>query len=158
MRSALGLQQAEVMEALVADLCNGNFVRKGSVVARCSHQPKLPGSLRLVEERIRETLSKEPFDPPSRKLIELDSHGRQVVRFLLESRDLIEIAPDVVLLRENFERMKSRVSEFIFKNGPATVSELRQALESSRRTMIPFLEKLDREGITRRMGDRRGLR
>jgi len=62
------------------------------------------------------------------------------------------------LLRENFECMKSRIIEFISKNGPATVSELRQALESSRRIMVPLLEKLDREGVTRRMGDKRSLR
>jgi hypothetical protein len=37
------------------------------------------------------------------------------------------------------------------------VSELRKALESSRRIMVPFLEKLDRDGVTRRMGDKRWL-
>jgi selenocysteine-specific elongation factor len=61
------------------------------------------------------------------------------------------------LLRENFERMKNEVANFIERNGPATVSELRKALESSRRIMVPFLEKLDRDGVTRRMGDKRWL-
>ena len=157
MRSTLRIQQAHTMEALVTDLCAGNFVRKGSLIARASHRPKLPTHLQLVEAGIRETLSKQPFDPPSRKVIESDSHARQVVRFLIENKDLIEIAPDVVLLRENFERMKSRVAEFIFKSGPATVSELRQALGSSRRVMVPLLERLDREGFTRRVGDTRTL-
>ena len=157
MRSALRIQQAHALEALVADLCAGNFVRKGSVIARASHRPKLPTPLRLVEARIRETLSKKPFDPPSRREIEADSHARQVVRFLIENGDLIEIAPDVVLLRENFECMKNAVADFISKSGPATVSELRRTLESSRRTMVPFLERLDREGFTRRMGDKRSL-
>jgi selenocysteine-specific elongation factor len=64
----------------------------------------------------------------------------------------------VVLLRESFERMKSRVAEFISKNGPATVSELRQALGSSRRVMVPLLERLDRDGVTTRVGDKRRLR
>jgi selenocysteine-specific elongation factor len=61
------------------------------------------------------------------------------------------------LLRESFERMKSQVAEFISKNGAATVSELRQTLGSSRRVMVPFLERLDRDGITRRAGDKRML-
>ena len=158
MRSALRIQQAHTMEALVADLCAGNFVRKGSVIARASHRPKLPTHLQLVEAGIRETLSKQPFDPPSRKVIETASHARQVVRFLIENGDLIEIAPDVVLLRENFEEMKSKVAELISKNGPATVSEVRQALGSSRRVTVPLLEQLDREGVTRRVGDKRCLR
>ena len=156
-RSALRIQQAHIIEALVADLCAGNFIRKRSVIACASHRPKLPTHLQLVETGIREALSKQPFDPPSRKVIETTSHARQVVRFLIENGDLIEIAPDVVLLRENFEEMKSKVAELISKNGPATVSELRQALGSSRRVMVPLLERLDREGFTQRVGDTRTL-
>jgi selenocysteine-specific elongation factor len=39
------------------------------------------------------------------------------------------------------------------------VSEARQALQSSRRVVVPLLEMLDREGVTRRLpDDRRALR
>jgi len=157
LRSALRIPDAEVLESLVADLCKGDFVRKGSVVAWTSHRPTLPAHLQPVEKRIRETLTGQPFDPPSRKAIESDPRARQVVRFLIENGDVTELALDVVLLRESFERMKSQVAEFISKNGPATVSELRQALGSSRRIMVPLLERLDRDGITRRVGDKRTL-
>ena len=157
MRTALRIHQPEMLEALLADLCNGDFIRKGSVVARTSHRPTLPVDVQPVEKEVREALSKQPFDPPSRKAIELDPQARQVVRFLIESGEVIEIAPDVILLRESFERMKSQVVEFILKNGPATVSDLRQALGSSRRVMVPLLERLDRDGVTRRSGDKRML-
>ncbi len=79
------------------------------------------------------------------------------MRFLIENGDVTELALDVLLLRESFERMKSQVAEFISNNGPATVSELRQALGSSRRVMVPLLERLDRDGVTRRVGDKRML-
>jgi selenocysteine-specific elongation factor len=158
LRSALRIQEPEVLEFLLADLCDRDFVRKGSVIARSSHRPALPAQLKAVERKIREALSRKLFDPPSRKAIESDPQARQVTRFLIESGELIEIAPDVVLLRESFDRMKSQVAEFISKNGPATVSELRQALGSSRRVMVPLLERLDREGVTRREGDKRCLR
>jgi selenocysteine-specific elongation factor len=79
------------------------------------------------------------------------------VRFLIENGDVTELALDVVLLRRSFERMKSQVTEFISKNGSATVSELRQALGSSRRVVVPLLERLDRDGVTRRVGDKRTL-
>jgi selenocysteine-specific elongation factor len=158
LRSALHIQQPGIIEALLADLCDGDFIRKGSVVARASHRPALPGQLKLVEKRIRESLSKNPFDPPPRRAIESEPQAQQVVRFLVENGELIEIAPDVVLLRDNLERMKSQVAKFISKNGPATVSQLRQALGSSRRVMVPLLERLDRDGVTTRAGDRRRLR
>jgi selenocysteine-specific elongation factor len=90
--------------------------------------------------------------------MESDPQARQVMRFLIDTGDLTELAPDVVLLRDSFERMKSQVAVFISKNGAATVSQLRQALGSSRRVMVPLLERLDREGFTRRMGDKRSLR
>ncbi len=42
--------------------------------------------------------------------------------------------------------------------GPVTASDLRQILGTTRRVLIPFLEHLDRAGVTRREGDRRALR
>jgi selenocysteine-specific elongation factor len=157
LRSALRIQEPELLESLVADLCGGEFIRKGSVIAWTSHRPTLPLHLQPIEKRIREALSGQPFDPPSRKMIESDPQARQVVRFLIENCDLTELASDVVLLHESFERMKSQVAEFISKNGPATVSQLRQALGSSRRIMVPLLERLDRDGVTRRLADKRML-
>jgi seryl-tRNA(Sec) selenium transferase len=40
---------------------------------------------------------------------------------------------------------------------PFTAAEARQALQSSRRVVIPLLEWLDREGITRRLPDDRRI-
>jgi selenocysteine-specific elongation factor len=158
MRSGLHIQQPEMLEALVADLCKRDFIRKGPIVARASHRPALPTHIQPIETKIREALSKQPFDPPTRRTIESDPQARQVVRFLIENGEVIEIAPDVILLRESFERMKSQVAAFVLKNGPATVSDLRRALGSSRRVMVPLLERFDRDGFTRRVGDRRCLR
>jgi selenocysteine-specific elongation factor len=155
---AMRIQEPEVFESLVADLCKGDFVRKGAVIARTSHRPRLPVHVRPIEKRILEALTEQPFDPPSRKAIESDPQVRQVVRFLIDNGDVTELAADVVLLRESFERMKSQVTEFISKNGPATVSQLRQTLGSSRRVVVPFLERLDRDGVTTRAGDKRRLR
>ena len=50
------------------------------------------------------------------------------------------------------------VHQYLRKNGEATASELRKALETTRRILIPLLEKLDRDGITARRGDVRVLR
>jgi selenocysteine-specific elongation factor len=146
-----------VFDALISDLCAGDFVRKGSAIARASHRSALPADLQLTKTKIREALSKKPFDPPARKEMEMDRQARQVLRFLIETGEVIEADSDVVLLRENFEQMKSTVVDFISKHGPTTVSELRQKLQTSRRIMVPFLEQLDRCGITRRVGDKRVL-
>jgi selenocysteine-specific elongation factor len=158
LRAALGDKSTDVFEALIGDMCSGDFARRESTIARRSHEPALPAKLQPVAVKIHEGLSKRPFDPPPRRELEWDLEAQRVLRFLIESGEVIEISPEVVLLRENFERMKNAVASFIGKNGPTTVSELRQVLESSRRIMVPFLEKLDREGFTRRVGDKRSLR
>jgi selenocysteine-specific elongation factor len=157
LRSVLRDHPQNVFEALIADLCADDFVRKSSAIARTSHHPVLPARLEPVERTIREVLSAKPFDPPPRREIELDPDAQHVVRFLIASGEVIEVSSEAVLLREDFERMRAKIAEFISRNGAATVSELRQALESSRRIMVPLLEKLDGEGFTRRMGDKRSL-
>ena len=158
LRAALRDQTPEVFEALILHLCADDFVRKGPVIARLSHRPALPPDLQLAATKIREALSKKPFDPLSRKEIALNPHAGQALRFLVEQGEVVEMGAEVVLLREAAERMRSDVIGFISQHGPATVSELRQELGSSRRVMVPFLEHLDRAGITRRQADRRKLR
>jgi selenocysteine-specific elongation factor len=157
LRSVLRDQPENVFEALIARLCADGFVRKGSTIARASHQSVLPTRLQPVERKIREALSQKPFDPPPRREIEADLHAHRVLRFLIEAGEVSEVGSDVILLRENFERMKEAVADFISLNGPATVSDLRQRLQSSRRIMVPLLERLDRDGVTRRVGDKRTL-
>jgi selenocysteine-specific elongation factor len=157
LRAALRDKSTDVFEALIADMCSHDFVRKQSVITRRSHRPALSVELQPVAAKIHEALSKKPFDPPPRRELDGDPEAQRVLRFLIESEEVIEISSDVVLLHENFERMKNAVTDFISEHGPATVSELRQKLQSSRRIMVPFLERLDREGFTRRVGDKRAL-
>jgi selenocysteine-specific elongation factor len=99
----------------------------------------------------------KPFDPPARKQIAPDAQARQALGFLIEQGEMIDLGPDLVLSKKAFGEMKTAVTEFISKNGPATVSELRQTLQTSRRILVPFLQRLDRERITRRIGDQRTL-
>jgi selenocysteine-specific elongation factor len=54
--------------------------------------------------------------------------------------------------------LKNAIVDLLTQRGAATASELRQALGTTRRILIPLLERLDREGVTRREGDRRVLR
>jgi selenocysteine-specific elongation factor len=146
-----------VFDALVAELCANGFLRLGETIQRAEHRSTLPESLLPEAARIVAALEAKPFDPPSYKALAPDTAAQQVVRFYLETGELEEINRDIALTKNAFEKMSAAVAEFIRKHGPATVGELRQALGSSRRVMVPFLERLDREGVTRRAGDRRTL-
>ena len=157
LRTAFADQPSEVFESLVADLCRNDFVRNGSIIARSSHRATLPHHLKVVAEKIVATLDEKPFDPPGRKDLALNRDAQQTLTFLIQQARIVEISPDVVLLPDSFARMKATIVDYISKRGPATVSQLRQELQTSRRVIVPVVEKLDREGVTRRVGDQRIL-
>jgi selenocysteine-specific elongation factor len=157
LRANLPHQTPAIFEALISNLCADDFVRQGSTIARNSHRPALSVRLEPIAAKILTALSENRLDPPTRKEIALDREAQQALRFLIKQRCIVEISSDVVLLEEDFERMKSGIVEFISRRGPATVSQLRQELQTSRRITVPLLEQLDRDGVTRRVGDRRIL-
>jgi selenocysteine-specific elongation factor len=146
---------ASVFDALVADLCANGFVRERSTIARKSHRAKLPPLIEPAAEQIRTLLAVKPLDPPGRKDF---AQVQTALRFLIEQGEVIEVNSDIVLLKEASDQMRDSIVEFISQHGPATTSELRQHLATSRRVIIPFLEYLDRIGVTQRRDDRRMLR
>ena len=87
-----------------------------------------------------------------------DGHSQQALRFLIERGELIELSSEIVVLREAVRQMQKSVVDFLASHGVATASQLRQQIGTSRRVVIPFLEYLDRTGVTRRTGDTRQLR
>jgi selenocysteine-specific elongation factor len=156
LRAALNSISPAVFDALMVDLCRRDFVRAGSMIARGSHRASLPPDLKAAAEKIRVGLSAKPFDPPAREAIAAKNDA--AFRFLINDGEIVEITPEVVLPRESIEQMKVKVVEFISTNGPATASQLREKIGTSRRVIIPFLEYLDRIGVTQRTGDLRRLR
>jgi selenocysteine-specific elongation factor len=158
LRAALGKQSEAVFEALILDLCGNGFVHRRTVIARHSHRASLPADLRGPAEKIRSALSIKPFDPPGRKELAWDQQRQRALRFLIEAGDLVELSNEIVLTQEAAQKMQQTVTEFISGRGPATASQLREEIGSSRRVIIPFLEHLDRIGVTQRSGDLRRLR
>ena len=67
------------------------------------------------------------------------------------------LGDDLALSTAAYEEMKAKVLAGLRKQ-PATTSELRQLLSTTRRVLVPFLEQLDKLGLTIRDGDRRRLR
>jgi selenocysteine-specific elongation factor len=160
LRAALELNApvAEVFDAIVADLCSQGFARSGNAIRRAAHRPALSPQLQSASARIRAMLAAKPFDPPSRKDVAPDIASQQALRFLIESGEVFEVSSEIVLAAESAKRATEMVREFIRSHGPATVSELRQMLGNSRRVALPLLERLDRDGVTLRQGDKRSLR
>jgi selenocysteine-specific elongation factor len=157
LRSALNDQSPEMIDAMMVDLCRRDFVRVDSTIARRIHRAALPPTLEPVAHTLRERLNSSPFDPPPRRQLAPDAPAQQALKFLINQNEVFEISDDLVVSRDAYSKMKRAIAEFISQNGPATVSQLRAGLGSSRRVMVPLLERLDRERFTRRIGDERVL-
>ena len=93
----------------------------------------------------------------ARRALAPDRASQQALAFLLQSGEAMEIGPDLVLASSAFEAAEGRVRQHLRERGAATASELRELLGTTRRVLIPLLERLDRLGITRRDGDLRRL-
>jgi len=107
---------------------------------------------------VRAALAAKPLEPPSRKELTPDALAQQALRFLLQTGEAIELSEEVVSSADGFARAREIVKKFLSEHESATASELRQALGTSRRIVIPLLERLDKDGVTRREGDKRSLR
>jgi selenocysteine-specific elongation factor len=160
LRAILGpdLPFDDLFDGLIQDLCGSGFVRIGAVIRRVAHRPALPAHLQQAGDRLREALARKPFDPPSRKELAADPASQQALRFLLQTGEAVEINADIVMAAESEKEATELISQFVREHGSATVSDLRQAIGSSRRVIIPFLERLDRAGIMERVADKRVLR
>jgi selenocysteine-specific elongation factor len=157
LRADLGTGSDKLFNALVSELTENGFVRFENQIARVNHRPSLPPELLSAAENIRAALSARRFDPPERKALSQNRNLQQALRFLIDEGEIVEISSEIVVLRGTAEEMQNTVAEFLSKNGSATASQLRQKTGTTRRVIIPFLEYLDRTGITRRFGDERVL-
>ena len=152
------LPEAGMFDSLIESLDRAEFVRVGTIIRRVSHRPALPGSLQASGARLGEALAAKPFDPPSRKELAPDDVSQRALRFLIETDEVVEISADLVMATAGVAQATEIICHFIRTHGPATVSDLRQALGSSRRVVVPLLEHLDRTFVTLRQGDTRTLR
>jgi selenocysteine-specific elongation factor len=147
----------EIVELVVTELCGTGFIRSGETIARETHRLSLPPQLQSAAARIRAALEAEKFDPPSCAELAPDAISQQALRFLRDHGDVVEINGELVIGSAAFAKMRDAIIAFLGKNNSAGASDLRQLLGTSRRVIIPFLERLDRDGVTRRIGDKRVL-
>ena len=158
LRRTLAITDPHLFEALLAVLCERDFERHGNAIHRRTHRLSLPPQLQRIAAEIQAALAADRFDPPSLKELAKAASAQEALRFLCASGEAVRINDEVALNAIAFDEMKGRVVETLRTRGEATASELRQALGTSRRVLIPLLEYLDRLGLTIRAGDRRALR
>jgi len=147
----------ETFEAMLTALGKGGFVRDSEFIRRASHRAHLPPRLEAAGAWVRQVLTEQPCEPPSRKDLTPDADAARALQFLIETGEAVEVGPDQVLDARAYRQAVERIVECLRQQGQATLSELRQRAGCPRRIIVPLCEKLDQEGLTRREGDVRRL-
>lgn len=146
----------DLIEFLVADkiaLYEKGFLRLPE------HKAELKPEQMALKGKLTARLSASPLAGPIRKDFIDDDPGYEVViDFLKDRGELIELKGGILFTRKNFDEIIDRVTEFLKENQKATASDIKNHLNSSRKYIIPLLERLDHIGITVREGDYRRLK
>ena len=71
---------------------------------------------------------------------------------------IVKVSESVVFSAAAYKEMVDRVVSYIKAQGKITVAEGRDLLDASRKYVLPLMEHLDQQRVTRRVGDERFLR
>lgn len=152
------LPTAKLFDVLVEGLYAGDFAKAGPRIRHRDHQPKLPPELKGAGERIRERLHEDLMAPPNKGELAPKPADEKALRFLIQMGEVVELDPKTVIATTGYEKIRDEVVAFLKENGKGTASELRQLTGTSRRILLPVLERFDTEKLTVRDGDYRTLK
>jgi selenocysteine-specific elongation factor len=160
LREKLGLHP-EVMQALLTELISS---RKADVAGE---QVRLAG--RGVELKDEETRAKkeieQAFAAAGLKVPYMDevlarlpvdkTRAQKLVTLLLRDRVLVKLADNLVFHQNALQGLRQAMTEYKTKSPKIDVGRFKDLTGVSRKYAIPLLEYLDRERVTRRVGDER---
>jgi selenocysteine-specific elongation factor len=144
----------EVVEALLAA---GRLVLDGPAVRLPGHGVRLDPRQEAARARVESALAERGVAVLSESdLAELGA-DRRLVAALSRQRTLASIAPGLYLGTRVLDEAVATLRRAFPDGMDFTASEARATLGTTRKTVIPLLEHLDRAGITFRAGDKRRL-
>ncbi|MBT2232218.1 selenocysteine-specific translation elongation factor [Nonomuraea sp. NEAU-A123] len=143
-RHELGLPDRQLVAALVRPPLT---LAEGRIM---TGPAGLPAPVVRAVERLRGELAAHPFQAPEAgRLAELGLGSREVAAAVRAGR-LLRVTDGIVLLPGADARAAEVLSRL---PQPFTVSQARNALDTSRRVAVPLLEHLDRSGLTQRVDE-----
>jgi selenocysteine-specific elongation factor len=85
------------------------------------------------------------------------SRAAKIVTLLLRDRVLVKVSDELVFHRTALEQLRAQVAARKLKSPVIDVAAFKEMTGISRKYAIPLLEYLDRERVTKRVGDSRQI-
>jgi selenocysteine-specific elongation factor len=149
-RQVTGMPEARLVELLLGPhlaLAGGRVHLDGPPAVSASG---LPAAVRNAIAEIRAELAQRPFAAPEAHRLATLGLGAKQLAAAVRAGELLKIADGIYLAPGADDTATQRLSGL---PSPFTLSQARQALDTTRRVAVPLMERLAHRGITRRLPD-----
>jgi selenocysteine-specific elongation factor len=151
---------ADVFAAVLGLLADeGRIVERGGEVAVATHKLLLSTEQETLLGAFLAELESQPFNPPPlADLLRRHALTPALLQYLVADGRIVRVNEDTVFARSAYDEAVRLLRAHLTAHRTLTVAAARDLLGSSRRYVLPLLEWMDAQKITRRVGDDRILR
>jgi selenocysteine-specific elongation factor len=153
-----------MFRAALAELAAaGQIVIAGDTVKRAGREISLAPEEARAKEQIEQAFAQAGLTVPAvnsvlEKLPVEAARAQKLLQILLREQVLVRVAADLVFHRTALERVRQLLSGYKQQHGDRmSVPAFKELTGITRKYAIPLLEHLDRERVTRRVGDERTI-
>ena len=153
LRSRLKVSQPVYLRAAARLAEEGAVVDDDGLVRAPDHSVALSERQQGDVAAYLSALAAEPWSPPTDRPVD-----PELLAYLQERGDVVKVNETVIFTSAAYADMAARVVAHLQAHGSVTVADARTIFGTSRKYVLPLLEYLDRQRVTRRVGDERVLR
>lgn len=157
------LGDESLLDAVLADMQRDRRIRvTDRGIALTGHGPKLSNNERKLLAELIDIFRQAGMQAPTvkecqKKATKNQQAVPQLISLAAADGDLVEVGRDFYLHIDVERELRDSVIRRLSNGDGATMSELRELLNTSRKYAVPYLEYLDQIGVTKRDGDLRVL-
>lgn len=134
----------------------------GEYISKKDFKIKLNKEQKKIKEDIFSYYKKNGFTPQkiedTVKIFKDETLFAEIHSYMLYNSFLVELAEGNFMLKGFFLESEKKIKEYLEKNRRITLAEARDLLHINRKSILLILEKLDEDGITKRVGEYRELK
>jgi selenocysteine-specific elongation factor len=152
-----------VFEAVAAQMVRGKKLEVANDVVRLpGHGVVMKDEESESKKRIEDAFTTAGLKVPALHEViaglKIDKvRGQKIVTLLLRDKALVKVSEELVFHRSALEELRRQLVAYKAKSATIDVGKFKELTGVSRKYAIPLLEYLDRERITRRVGDARQI-
>jgi selenocysteine-specific elongation factor len=162
LRARAGDARIEMFEAALDDLVKAHALAiSGDLVRQAGREIELSSEEALAKELIEREFARAGLTVPELASVlarlPVDApRAQKILQILLREKVLVKIANDLVFHRSALARLHEMLTKYRQEHGERLpITAFKELTGVTRKYAIPLLEHLDREHVTRRVGDER---